>query len=76
MRCLMCKGSLKDEAASFMLDLGGCIIIIKNVPAQVCSQCGEVSYSYAVTKNLENIVNKVKALVSDVAVFEYSKLAS
>ena len=45
MKCFMCKGELEDKLTNFMLDLGTCIIIVKNVPSQVCTQCGEVSYS-------------------------------
>ena len=42
----MCKGKLENKNTTFMVELDNCIIIIiKNVPSQVCKQCGEVSYS-------------------------------
>ena len=52
MKCFMCKGELENKFTNFMLDLGECIVIIKNVPSQVCTQCGEVSYSDEVAHNL------------------------
>ena len=50
MNCLMCKGDLEDKKTTYMVELNNCIIIIKNVPSQVCKQCGEVSYSNEVAQ--------------------------
>ena len=58
--CIMCKGNLVDKETNFIADLDNCIIIVKGVPSQVCSQCGEVSYSHEVAIQLEKIVNKLK----------------
>ena len=76
MRCLYCKGSLEDRQTNFIVDLGECIMIIKNVPSQVCSQCGEVSYSNEVAKKLEIVVDRMRSMVRDVAVFEYSQIVA
>ena len=43
MKCFMCKGSLENKLINFIADMGTCIIIVKDVPSQVCTQCGEVS---------------------------------
>ena len=45
MDCFMCKGKIENKNTTFMVELENCIIIIKNVPSQVCKQCGEISYS-------------------------------
>lgn len=76
MNCFMCKGRLEDQLTTFMIDLNSCIIIIKNVPSQVCSQCGEVSYNNEIAHKLEHAVNFLRAMVSDVGVFEYSKVVA
>ena len=52
--CIVCKGDLENRKTNFVADLGNCIIIVKDVPSQVCSQCGEVSYSHEVAMQLEN----------------------
>lgn len=44
---------------------------MKNVPSQVCSQCGEVSYSDEVSAKLERIVRAVRKAVSEVAIVNY-----
>lgn len=72
MNCFMCKGELEDKSTTFMVDLGNCIVIIKNVPSQVCSQCGEVSYSGDVAKHLESIVNAMRSTITEIAVVNYS----
>lgn len=39
--------------------------------SQVCTQCGEVSYSNEVTEQLERIVNKMKDAMTEVAIVHY-----
>ena len=43
MTCFICKGAIEHKLTTFTVDLGHCIIIVKNVPSEVCSQCGEIS---------------------------------
>ncbi len=62
---------MEDKNTNFIADFDDCIIIIKNVPSQVCTQCGEVSYSYEISKQLENIVQNVRSVVSDIAVVNF-----
>ena len=56
-----------------MVELDNCIIIIKNVPSQVCKQCGEVSYSDEVAKQLEKLVNRVRDSITEITVINYSE---
>jgi len=72
MTCFMCKGHLEDKSSTFMIDLGNCIVIVKNVPSQVCAQCGETSYSNDVAQRLETIVNDMRKAVTEIAVINYS----
>lgn len=76
MNCFMCKGALEDRTTTFMVDLGNCIVIVKNVPSQVCRQCGEVSYNNDVTKQLEDIVSAMRSAITEIAIINYpSKVA-
>lgn len=72
MTCFMCKGILEDKLTNFIADLENCIIIVKDVPSQVCTQCGEVSYSNDVAKRLEEIINITKNALTEIAVVHYS----
>ena len=75
MNCIMCKGNLVDKKTNCIADLGDCIIIVKDVPSQVCSQCGEVSYSHEVALQLEKIVNQLKNTMTEIAVVHYNSAA-
>ena len=68
----MCKGSLIDKTTTFMVDLDNCIVIVKNVPSQVCSQCGEVSYSDEVARQLENIVANMRTAITEIAIVNFN----
>lgn len=73
MNCLMCKGNLENKNTIFLVELDNCIIIIKNVPSQVCRQCGEVSYSNEVAKQIEKLVNSVRNSIIEITVINYTE---
>jgi len=71
MDCFMCKGTIEDKLTTFMVDLEKCIVIIKNVPSQVCSQCEETYYCDEVMGQLEEIVNALRNAMTEIAVVNY-----
>ncbi len=72
--CFYCKGETTTPAVTtYMVDLKDCIIIIKNVPCEECSQCGEKYIGDDVMEHLENIVNRVKDIAGEVFVTDYNK---
>lgn len=76
MTCFFCKGQTVEKRTKFIVDLGQCVVIVKNVPGEVCQQCGETSYSNEVAQHLEKIVEAVKqSIMSEVAIIDYQKAA-
>lgn len=75
MKCFFCKGIMKPGTTTYMEDLGNCIVIIKNVPCNKCSQCGEVSYSGTTVKRIEEIVAHLKNTLTEIAVVNYTNAA-
>ena len=75
MNCFVCKGDLVEERKTYVATLPECVIIVKDVPALVCKQCGEVYYSDEVSDRLEKIVGRLKKLVKEVAIVEYNEAA-
>ena len=74
MNCFLCKGDMENKTVTHTVDLGSCIVIIRSVPAMVCTQCGEVWYSGTVTQHIERIVDAVTAAaLTEVAVVNYSE---
>ena len=55
-RCFYCKGTMENSYTSYMADLDGHYVIIKNVPCHKCKQCGEVSYSGETVARIEEII--------------------
>jgi len=77
MTCFMCKGTVRNGVSVFTSDLGNCIVVIKNVPSDVCGQCGEVSYSDDVAQRLEHIIQNVtRSVAAEIAVVNYSEKAA
>ena len=52
MKCFMCKGDLEQARKTYVATLENCVIVIKDVPALVCTQCGEASYADAIGKEI------------------------
>jgi YgiT-type zinc finger domain-containing protein len=75
MVCCMCKGTLRKDKRTYVATLKECVIIVKDIPALVCDQCGEVYYTDDVSDKLEKIVNKLKLLIKEVAIVDYEKVA-
>ena len=72
MTCFMCKGKNEDKLTTFMVEVEESVIIVRNVPSQVCKQCGEISYSDEVARRIETIVNVLKNTISEISVVSYS----
>jgi len=73
MDCFMCKGKVKEKKVNYMVDLENTIIIVKGVPAKVCTQCGEQYFDDKTSENIECIVNKLKDLSTEVTIINYEE---
>lgn len=71
MTCFVCKGNIEERTTTFMADLETCLVVIRNVPSLVCTQCGEVSYTDEVSKKIEQIALSLKNKITDIAVTDY-----
>lgn len=71
MNCALCKGDLKMGEVNHIVDLGNGIIIIKNVPAKICSQCGEYYVDTKTAMRLEDIVEDFKRNIAEVLIIKY-----
>ena len=60
MDCVLCKGNLNSGTINYPIDLGDKFILIKEVPANICGQCGEYYIDDEVFEKIENIINHVK----------------
>lgn len=70
-RCALCGGSLYEGTATLPFVRGERVITIRDVPAEVCAECGEPYMSGAVADSVQELVNKLEALDSEVSVARF-----
>ena len=59
MTCVICEvGETEPGTATVTLEKDGAIIVIKNVPADVCQVCGEAYTDQDVTRRLLQVANE------------------
>lgn len=73
--CFYCKGDLQPGTTTYMTELNGCYIIIKNVPCNKCMQCGEEYLNGITLQKIEVILSKLKSLLTEFAVVDFQKAA-
>lgn len=73
MNCFKCKGKLEEKNVNYMVDSEETIIIIKGVPAKVCTQCGEQYFDDETAGNIEKIVDQLKELATEVTIVNYKE---
>ncbi|KAA3610232.1 MAG: type II toxin-antitoxin system MqsA family antitoxin [Calditrichaeota bacterium] len=74
MHCVICKnGQTKAGKVTTTLQRGEAIIVFKEVPADVCDNCGEYYLSKETTKKL---LHKAETAVKSGAIVEIQKFAA
>lgn len=76
MNCFFCKGQLANSTTTHVVTFDNCIIVVKNVPCERCSQCGETFFNDEVAERLEQIVNSLRTAVTEIAVVSYTDKAA
>jgi len=55
MKCVFCGGTTENKNTTFIYEDPNNYILVENVPAEICSRCGEKTYSLDVTDELLNV---------------------
>jgi len=58
--CPVCGGEKKPGTTTFTVELGFGVVVVRHVPATVCSQCGADWISDDVAKRIETVVEEAK----------------
>lgn len=75
MTCFYCKGNVEKTTTTYMTDHQNCYIIIKNVPCEKCTQCGEEYLSGTTLEKIEKIVERVKNALTEIAIVDFTQAA-
>lgn len=66
--CPICGGKKTKGKTTFSADLGSGVVVVREVEATICSQCGEEWIDDCTAQQLERIVNDARARRSQVEV--------
>jgi len=58
-RCTFCKGRLVLGMTEFIARAGGEVVVIRDVPAYVCEQCGEAYSTTATSRKIDGVMRDV-----------------
>lgn len=59
-KCPFCRGNKKAGKTTFTVDLQFGVVVVRDVPATVCSQCGIDWIEDAIAAKLEKIVDDAR----------------
>jgi len=72
-QCPLCGGTKKEGKTTFSVDSGDSVIVIRNVPATVCSLCGNEWIADDIAARLESIIEDAKEKHHLVEVTQFAK---
>lgn len=67
-KCYFCKGKVVDQQITIDYRWGDTLVVIKEVPAGVCEQCGEKYLSSDAYKELERLAKSKSHLTGEMTV--------
>ena len=77
MKCGICKAEMEEMSVSYIEDVEQGVIVIRHVPAHVCTECGNTWYSGTIAAQLEKIVEKAASSAgSEVSVINFAKFVA
>ena len=72
MKCVICKhGETSEGVTSVPLERDGMLFILKNVPAHICSNCGEAYLSDQTTKSILHLAEEAHNSGVQLGVYNY-----
>jgi len=70
-RCALCGGELQDGNTTVPFLIGEKVAVIKNVPAEICSDCGEAYLRSSVVEQIEILLDRLEQLHFEMSVIQY-----
>ncbi len=70
-KCPLCGGEIHDGIMAAPFFIGDKIIVIKDVPAEVCADCGESYMKSSVVGRVEMLLDRLDDLHSEMSIIHY-----
>lgn len=58
--CPLCGGRKVPGKTTYSVDLGFGVVVVRNVPATICAQCGEEWIGSETSRKLEKLVEEAR----------------
>ena len=68
MKCLVCHHDMTERRIALDLRVGDELLVVEDVPATVCDNCGEQVFSPAVTRQVQAVIKERKRAVRTMVV--------
>jgi len=73
MECVICKhGDTRDGFTTVTLDRGQTTVVIKEVPAEICENCGEYYLAEDVTEKIQSLADQAFQHGAEIEVLRYA----
>ena len=73
MTCIACKkGSTQPGTTTVSIDKGATIVVIRDVPAEICSTCGEEYIDAHIMKDVEKLVASAQKAGLNIAIQQFN----
>ena len=74
MKCGICKAVMEEQSVTYTEDVNHGVIVVRYVPAYVCTECGNIWYTGTVAARLEKLIDTFVALTgSEVSIIDFTK---
>ena len=75
MKCVFCGGKIERKKVTFSYEEDDKYLFVENVPAEMCTKCGEKTYSPEVTDELLKFARNESqpAKIINVPVFDFAE---
>ena len=75
-RCPLCGGDKQPGTTTFAVDLKFGVVVVREVPALVCTKCGDAWIDDPVAAKLENIVMEARSKHTVVEVTQWQQVTA
>ena len=70
MKCLYCGGEARKGKSSYTADRDHFHLFIRDIPAYVCTQCGEKFFDEEEVRRIQRLIKQVEAEIDNMRAYE------
>lgn len=75
MECYYCKGDLKEGKVPYFIKRKGYQLVLENIPAYVCQQCGEYLLREQEVANIQKLITELEKNLQEIELAKFQVFA-